>query len=67
MFIFLDTETTGTGPDDRLCQIAFKTENGQDVKLGAKLIRELGKKLKQQIETEVRDAFKELEEESEAK
>ena len=26
MFIFLDTETTGTGEDDRLCQIAFKTE-----------------------------------------
>ena len=26
MFIFLDTETTGTGPDDRLCQIAFKPE-----------------------------------------
>jgi DNA polymerase-3 subunit epsilon len=28
MFIFLDTETTGTGPDDRLCQIAFKTGQG---------------------------------------
>jgi DNA polymerase III epsilon subunit-like protein len=28
MFIFLDTETTGTGEDDRLCQIAFKTEAG---------------------------------------
>ena len=28
MFIFLDTETTGTGPDDRLCQIAFKAEVG---------------------------------------
>jgi exodeoxyribonuclease X len=28
MFIFLDTETTGTGPDDRLCQIAFKPDNG---------------------------------------
>ena len=26
MFIFLDNETTGTGPDDRLCQIAFKPE-----------------------------------------
>jgi DNA polymerase III epsilon subunit-like protein len=26
MFIFLDTETTGNGPDDRLCQIAFKPE-----------------------------------------
>ena len=26
MFIFLDTETTGTGPEDRLCQIAFKPE-----------------------------------------
>ena len=28
MYIFLDTETTGTGPDDRLCQIAFKTGKG---------------------------------------
>lgn len=28
MFIFLDTETTGTGDDDRLCRIAFKTETG---------------------------------------
>ena len=28
MFIFLDTETTGTDEDDRLCQIAFKTETG---------------------------------------
>ena len=31
MFIFLDTETTGNGPADRLCQIAFKTEEGQTV------------------------------------
>ena len=31
MFIFLDTETTGNGPDDRLCQIAFKPENGEAV------------------------------------
>ena len=28
MFIFLDTETTGAGPADRLCQIAFKTQEG---------------------------------------
>jgi DNA polymerase III epsilon subunit-like protein len=28
MFIFLDTETTGTGPGDRLCQIAFKPDDG---------------------------------------
>lgn len=28
MFIFLDTETTGTGADDRLCQLAFKTGQG---------------------------------------
>lgn len=28
MFVFLDTETTGTDVDDRLCQIAFKTESG---------------------------------------
>jgi DNA polymerase III epsilon subunit-like protein len=31
MFIFLDTETTGAGPADRLCQIAFKTEEGNAV------------------------------------
>jgi exodeoxyribonuclease VII small subunit len=34
----------------------------EDVKLGAKLIKELSKKLKQ-VEMEVRDAFKELEDE----
>ena len=28
LFIYLDTETTGAGPDDRLCQIAFKPEVG---------------------------------------
>lgn len=28
MFIYLDTETTGTGPDDRLCQIALKAGQG---------------------------------------
>ena len=28
MYIFLDTETTGIGPDDRLCQLAFKTDKG---------------------------------------
>jgi DNA polymerase III epsilon subunit-like protein len=26
-FVFLDTETTGTGPGDRLCQLAFKTSD----------------------------------------
>jgi len=31
MFIYLDTETTDSGPFDRLCQIAFKTENGLTV------------------------------------
>ena len=31
MFIFLDTETTDRGPTDRLCQIAFKTEDGLTV------------------------------------
>jgi len=31
MFIYLDTETTGTGPDDRLCQIAFKPDDGPAV------------------------------------
>ena len=35
----------------------------EDVKLGAKLIKELSKKLKQ-VEMEVRDAFKELEEDA---
>ena len=34
----------------------------EDVKLGARLIKELDKKLKQ-VETEVKDAFKELESE----
>ena len=31
MFIYLDTETTGNGPDDRLCQITFKPANGDSV------------------------------------
>ncbi len=31
MLIFLDTETTGTGPADRLCQIAFKIKGGYTV------------------------------------
>jgi len=31
MFIFLDTETTGTDEDDRLCQIAFKTKKGMSL------------------------------------
>jgi hypothetical protein len=31
MFIFPDTETTGNRPDERLCQIAFKPENGPAV------------------------------------
>ena len=31
MFIFLDTETTGNGHDDRIFQIAFKTEKGEAV------------------------------------
>ena len=31
MCIYLDTETTGTGPDDRLCQIAFKPDNSPAV------------------------------------
>jgi exodeoxyribonuclease X len=31
MFIFLDTETTGMGAHDRLCQIAFKTQDGKVV------------------------------------
>jgi DNA polymerase III epsilon subunit-like protein len=31
MFIFLDTETTGSGPADRICQIAFKIKGGYTV------------------------------------
>ena len=31
MFIFLATETTGSGSEDRLCQIAFKTDTGTTV------------------------------------
>ncbi len=31
MFIFHDTETTGTGSADRLCQIAFKIKGGYTV------------------------------------
>jgi DNA polymerase III epsilon subunit-like protein len=31
MFIFLDTETTGSGPTDRLCQIATKIKGGYTV------------------------------------
>lgn len=29
MLIYLDTETTGAGPTDKLCQLAFKTDQGQ--------------------------------------
>jgi len=31
MFIYLDTETTGSGSVDSLCQIAFKTDAGTTV------------------------------------
>ncbi len=31
MFIFLDTETTGAAKNDRLCQLAYKTEKGEIV------------------------------------
>ncbi len=31
MFIFLDTETTGAGSEDRLCQIAFKIDAGKPI------------------------------------
>lgn len=31
MFIFLDTETTGTGHQDRLCQLAYKLDTGEIV------------------------------------
>jgi hypothetical protein len=31
MYIYLDTETTGNNPDDRLCQIAFNAEDSPAV------------------------------------
>ena len=31
MFIYLDTETMGSGSEDKLCQIAFKTDTGTTV------------------------------------
>jgi len=31
VFIFLDTETTGTSEKDRLCQLAYKLETGEIV------------------------------------
>ena len=31
MFLFLDTETTGVAKNDRLCQLAYKTEKGEIV------------------------------------
>jgi DNA polymerase III epsilon subunit-like protein len=31
VFIFLDTETTGTAEKDRLCQLAYKLETGEIV------------------------------------
>ena len=56
---------------EKLDEILTRLDNSEtpidklaaDVKLGAKLIKDLDKKLKQ-VETEVRDAFKELEDES---
>ena len=55
---------------EKLDEILTRLDNSEtpidklakDVKLGARLIKELDKKLKQ-VETEVRDAFKELEDE----
>ena len=55
---------------EKLDEILTRLDNSEtpidklavDVKLGAKLIKELDKKLKQ-VETEVKDAFKELESE----
>ena len=55
----------------RLDEILTRLDNSEtpidrlaeDVKLGARLIKELNAKLKQ-VETEVRDAFKELEDET---
>jgi DNA polymerase III epsilon subunit-like protein len=29
--IFIDTETTGTGPDDKIIQVAYRTTDGMDV------------------------------------
>ena len=55
---------------EKLVEILTRLDNSEtpidklaeDVKLGAKLIKELDKKLKQ-VETEVKDAFKKLESE----
>ncbi len=65
------TETTYEQKVENLDAILKKLDNSEtpidklaeDVKLGTRLIKELGEKLKQ-VETDVRDAFKELEDES---
>lgn len=34
MIIFLDTETTGVGPTDRLCQVAYKISGTDKIEVG---------------------------------
>jgi DNA polymerase III epsilon subunit-like protein len=31
MFVFIDTETTGLEEKDRICQLAYKTEDRADI------------------------------------
>ena len=65
-----DNEMTYEEKVQKLDEILTRLDNSEtpidklaeDVKVGAKLIKELNTKLKQ-VEMEVRDAFKELEEE----
>ena len=33
MFIYLDTETTGSGTTNRICQAAFKTDAGTTISI----------------------------------
>jgi exodeoxyribonuclease VII small subunit len=65
-----DNEMTYEEKVQKLDEILTRLDNSEtpidklaeDVKVGAKLIKDLNQKLKQ-VEMEVRDAFKELEEE----
>ena len=66
----IDDNLTYEQKVEKLDEILARLDNSEtpidklaeDVKQGARLIKELDKKLKQ-VETEVRDAFKELDEE----
>jgi len=74
MFIFLDTETTGTGPQDRLCQIAFKPEDapavsglfnpGKEISIDAMVVHHITNKMVEDkpsfVGSEAYDQLKEL-------